>query len=438
MTRHPRRLEWRFHAALVALLLLLSLPANTVAQIVVTPGTDPTATLKVAVRWRHIRNASGVGGDAEVWIGSPPLTTAANRTDAHLTWQNGMHVSIKYTEGSLIAAPSGVSRFVGAIAPINYAEITVFRSNGCPSTFQCSGRHLTFDNVLFHGASPPTNSFVLIGPASGPQMQTWKVTGIDFAGSFDLHGIVSWFGPLTGADANYVEVRFGYVPPADAIGPSVSAVTVFPMPVLLNGAATVTATVDDSDHGNSNIQSAQYSLNGGAWLEMEANDGFDSPTERVSAAFAAPPLGISEVCVRGRDALGNVSSAPTCQKFVVSYHIDGFSDPIDNEQVSSVKAGQTVPAKWRLTDANGMPIEDPQSFVRLASYVADCDDFAGDSTLALDEEAPGSSGLQYLGDGYWQFNWKVPKAYAGPSSCRVVFVEFKGSATLGAKFRFPK
>jgi hypothetical protein len=89
--------------------------------------------------------------------------------------------------------------------------------------------------------------------------------------------------------------------------------------------------------------------------------------------------------------------------------------PIDNNQPNSAKAGQTVPVKWRLTDTNGNPVSDSASFVSLTSSVTPGS--CGGSADAIETYA-GSSGLQYLGDGYWQFNWKTPKSYAG--QCRTM------------------
>jgi hypothetical protein len=85
------------------------------------------------------------------------------------------------------------------------------------------------------------------------------------------------------------------------------------------------------------------------------------------------------------------------------------------------KAGQTIAVKWRLTDANGVPVGEASSFVNLFSQPGSCE--AGGPSDAI-ETYSGSSGLQYLGDGYWQFNWKTPKAYAG--KCRTMYVEFWG------------
>jgi hypothetical protein len=42
----------------------------------------------------------------------------------------------------------------------------------------------------------------------------------------------------------------------------------------------------------------------------------------------------------------------------------------------------------------------------------------GTTTDALEEYASGDSGLQNLGDAYYQFNWKTPKTYA--NSCKTL------------------
>jgi hypothetical protein len=52
------------------------------------------------------------------------------------------------------------------------------------------------------------------------------------------------------------------------------------------------------------------------------------------------------------------------------------------------------------------------------------------------EDYSGESGLQYLGDGYWQFNWKSLKDYAG--HCRTLKLTLSDGGTLTADFKFKK
>jgi hypothetical protein len=115
------------------------------------------------------------------------------------------------------------------------------------------------------------------------------------------------------------------------------------------------------------------------------------------------------------------------------YQFTGFFQPIDMTAVNIAKAGQSVPVKWRLTDANGVAISDPASFVGLYSFGNTCESGTPSDEV---ETYSGSSGLQYLGDGYWQFNWKTPKTYAG--ACRTMYVKFNDGTTspmLDFKFK---
>ena len=105
----------------------------------------------------------------------------------------------------------------------------------------------------------------------------------------------------------------------------------------------------------------------------------------------------------------------------VQYTFAGFFAPVDNLPiVNSAKAAQAIPVKWRLSDFAGAGVSDPGSFLGLTSYVVACGDWTGLASDAVPEVAAGSSGLQYLGDGNWQFNWKTPKDYA--NQCRIARV----------------
>ena len=117
------------------------------------------------------------------------------------------------------------------------------------------------------------------------------------------------------------------------------------------------------------------------------------------------------------------------------YGCGGFSSPVDNPPtINSAKAGAAIPVKWRLTDAAGAPVSDPASFVNFSSYAVDCGTYTGSPTSAVEEYASGASGLQYLGDGYWQYNWKTSSTYAG--KCRTLVVTLKDGSTYNANFKF--
>jgi hypothetical protein len=100
----------------------------------------------------------------------------------------------------------------------------------------------------------------------------------------------------------------------------------------------------------------------------------------------------------------------------VEYNFEGFAAPVDNPPTLNIaKAGRTIPLKWRLTDASGSPVTDLAS---ASVTVASLDCSGGTTSDAIEESAADGSGLQNLGDGYYQLNWKTSRSYAG--SCKTL------------------
>jgi hypothetical protein len=74
-----------------------------------------------------------------------------------------------------------------------------------------------------------------------------------------------------------------------------------------------------------------------------------------------------------------------------------------------------ISLKWRLLDASGNPVTalDPASVtLTISSYACP----TGAATDAIETYASGTSLLQNLGDGYYQWNWKTLSSYSG--SCK--------------------
>jgi hypothetical protein len=117
-----------------------------------------------------------------------------------------------------------------------------------------------------------------------------------------------------------------------------------------------------------------------------------------------------------------------------TYNFEGFFAPVDNAPiVNTVKAGSAVPVKWRLTNAGGAPVSDPNSFVGIFSYQVNCG--TTDSLEApVEIVAPGASGLQYLGDGNWQINWKTLTTYPR-GSCRLMELRLNDGSSNYANFK---
>jgi len=224
---------------------------------------------------------------------------------------------------------------------------------------------------------------------------------------------------------------------ADLLGPLASAVAVAPNPATVNTDVTLTATVDDTTTGGSNILSAEYSVNAGPWTPMDAVDAaFDSPTENVSATFTLTQAGDNEVCVRGTDVLNNIGDA-VCTTFTGQYlySFTGFFSPVRMAVPNKSNAPRTIPVKWKLTLLDGTPVADRSSFVALESYAVDCTTLTGDVASAVVESSTGKSGFRYLGKGRWMFNWKTSKLYR--HTCRMMFVLFSdGQSSPAVLFQF--
>jgi hypothetical protein len=144
-------------------------------------------------------------------------------------------------------------------------------------------------------------------------------------------------------------------------------------------------------------------------------DGGSGPASGSSSAAAdTSSVGGKSATLSATDNVGNTSSK-VCA-YSVGFKFSGFFAPIDKPTTMNVsKAGQAIPLKWRLLDANDQPFT---TLTSVSVKVADLNCALGTSTDLLEEYAAGSSGLQNLGDGYYSFAWKTPTSYL--NSCKSV------------------
>jgi hypothetical protein len=115
------------------------------------------------------------------------------------------------------------------------------------------------------------------------------------------------------------------------------------------------------------------------------------------------------------------------------FQFDGFAEPVTMGVTNMATAGRAIPLKWRLTDLMNNPVDDSSSFVGVFSYQIACDGSA--VTDAVEEYASGTSGLQYIGDGNWQFNWSTQRQYS--RTCRRMYLKLSdGQTSDQVKFQF--
>ncbi|MCK4758091.1 MAG: Ig-like domain-containing protein, partial [Thermoplasmata archaeon] len=150
----------------------------------------------------------------------------------------------------------------------------------------------------------------------------------------------------------------------DLTGPIVSNVQGTPDPINSGSPLTLTANVDDSTTGGSNIAEAEWSegasaANAGAGTPMSASDGaFDSVTEGVTATVDTTgwPDGSATLWVRGRDAQGNWGDAVSTTIVVIGPDIIPpqvvTNDPLDGATAVSVSTNIVVTFTEEMDQAN--------------------------------------------------------------------------------------
>jgi hypothetical protein len=181
---------------------------------------------------------------------------------------------------------------------------------------------------------------------------------------------------------------------------------------------------------------ASFTLNQpGAEVSAAVTDFLSGPLNATESASAdTSSVGLKHVSITGYDVAGN-STTVSCA-YTVGYNFDGLYAPVNRPNTLNVsKAGQAIPLKWMLTDWYGLPVTTLSAVTVKATGIA-CD--LGSTTDQIEEYAAGSSGLQNLGGGYYQYNWKTPTSYA--KSCKTIGLDLDEGFTRSglALFSFAK
>jgi hypothetical protein len=125
----------------------------------------------------------------------------------------------------------------------------------------------------------------------------------------------------------------------------------------------------------------------------------------------------------------------------------GFNPPVTNSAVNLATAGQTVPLSFEVLSQTSVPVTNltlctlanplscPTGSVDIMDYPSTCS-VDGDTSIGavVPADAAGGSGLQNLGGGSYQFNWKTSKAWS--KSCRTIQVNLLDGINHIAVFKF--
>ncbi|HYN87315.1 MAG TPA: family 43 glycosylhydrolase, partial [Ardenticatenaceae bacterium] len=191
--------------------------------------------------------------------------------------------------------------------------------------------------------------------------------------------------------------------------PSVGSIGGPADPITLGTAIEVSASY--SDPGTTDSHTATWNWGDGTTSPGSVSEANGAGSASGSHTYAAP--GVYVVVLTVTDDEGDSASATATYR--VAYGFSAFAQPVDNAPaVNLATAGQVIPLKWRLTDASGAPVTTLAS-VTVTAVSRAC---GADTVASIEEYAAGESVLQNLGDGYYQYNWKTPKAFAG--SCRTL------------------
>jgi hypothetical protein len=237
--------------------------------------------------------------------------------------------------------------------------------------------------------------------------------------------------------ANYKDIAATTI--TDTISPraTVTSVSSSANPSNVGQAVTFTATVTGSGAGAgdpSGVGTVQFAIDGanvGGPVALTGNTAQYSTSTLTAANHV-----VTTVYSGSTNFTGSPGSLTGGQVVgAVQYTFTGFLAPIDNlPVVNTVKAGSAVPTKWRITSAAGVPISDMASFVGQFSYPIECGTTNG-LEAPVETIAPGGSGLEYDGNGYFHINWKTLPSYKA-GTCRIMEIRLNDGTTHTAVFKF--
>jgi len=283
-------------ALIILVTIVLSIPAVPMQRVfsapdpVVSPGVDPSAILVGAVKFRAFTEEGTPTTTTGVYLGIPKLNNKNYRSELDLQWTSQNAITFTYdvasdwltaevtnANGSWATTYDNFSAIVtdrvfggdsiaanNAFGGLNYLEVIIKLRKDQPTQLSLDDVHLIDEQLDNYSLGN------FVGDKNKDSSE-WMVTGHDISGGFVLTGTLNTDYVIGPDDLNNIMISFGY---QDQTGPLTTNVLSTPNPVVVDTSMTVTATVDDTTTGGSQIASAQFSLDGGStWADMQAVDG---------------------------------------------------------------------------------------------------------------------------------------------------------------------
>ncbi len=304
--------------------------ASAIVLVVVALGSRVDYTAEAATFNVNVGQTNGGGGNADEY--NPADITITEGDTVDFAWFNGAHDVTAYAE-TVPGTP-------------DWQSATMFSASTFPQTFSTVGVFTYYCTIHTDSRADAAPGVVDANITSGAQM----------VGKITVNAAV-----------------------VDTTGPVTSSAAVAPSPT--NGAAsvTLTATVDDTSTGGSNVAAAEYYIDSdpgvGSGIAMAAADApFDSATENVTVSVDVSALdpGAYTLYVRGQDGApaGNWGATDSVVLTVsvsppgaedVSFTLTGGSlslvtNPVDfgSTMISGVdQTMEDTPLDWIGTDATG-------------------------------------------------------------------------------------
>ena len=312
---------------------------------------------------RYVAETFGPGQTADALVSVPSQTTDGSRFAIY--------------DGSLLLHNSNTAGFGGMLTFLAISATPGSGDTTGPITsavgFASGTLTATVDDTATGGSTITAAEYHLDAPAS-PAIAMAAVDGtFDTATeAVQATGVVVPPGAHTlyvrGQDAagHWGPFTSILVDGGDATGPVTRAVVLTPNPANGTILVSVRATADDTATGGSDIQAAEYSIDGAAAVPMDIN--FNAPIASLSGTIDAAALldGARSIAIRSQDSAGNWGAAVT-----VSLNVD--------------TAGPTTSAVSVSPNPNNgkMPINTSTPAVRVTATVSDVS--TGDQRIVASE-----------------------------------------------------